>query len=82
MRINGELTRVTDVPVIKPEDMEKIAKEVMQQRTWEHFDQTNEADFAYSIPNLGRFRVNGYRQRSTIGMVFRLVRSHARPSVS
>ncbi len=78
MRINGELTRVTDVPVIKPEDMVKIAKEVMQERTWKHFDETNEADFAYSIPNLGRFRVNGYRQRSTIGMVFRLVRSHAR----
>ena len=50
----------------------------MQQRTWDHFEKTNEADFAYSIPDLGRFRVNGYRQRSTIGMVFRLVRSHAR----
>ena len=55
-----------------------IAKEIMQQRTWEHFDATNEGDFAYSIPDLGRFRVNAYRQRSTIGMVFRLVRSHAR----
>jgi twitching motility protein PilT len=78
MRINGELTRVTDVPVIKPEDMVKVAKEVMQERTWDHFEKTSEADFAYSIPNLGRFRVNAYRQRSTIGMVFRLVRSHAR----
>jgi len=66
MRINGELTRVTDVRD-QAEDMVKIAKEVMQERTWKHFDETNEADFAYSIPNLGRFRVNGYRQRSTMG---------------
>ena len=78
MRINGELTRVTDAPVIKPDDMVQITKEIMQERTWDHFEETNEADFAYSIPNLGRFRVNAYRQRSTIGMVFRLVRSHAR----
>jgi twitching motility protein PilT len=78
MRINGELTRVTDVPVIKPDEMAAIAKEIMQERTWARFEETNEGDFAYSIPSLGRFRVNAYRQRSTIGMVFRLVRSHAR----
>ena len=78
MRVNGELTRIADAPVIKADDMVRIAKEIMQQRTWDHFDATNEGDFAYSIPDLGRFRVNAYRQRSTIGMVFRLVRSHAR----
>ena len=78
MRVNGQLTRVTDAPVISADDMVLIAKEVMQPRTWNHFEETNEADFAYSIQDLGRFRVNAYRQRSTIGMVFRLVRSHAR----
>jgi len=78
MRVNGELSRVADSAVIKADDMVRIAKEIMQQRTWDHFDATNEGDFAYSIPELGRFRVNAYRQRSTIGMVFRLVRSHAR----
>ena len=78
IRVNGQLQRIADMPVIKAEDMATIAREIMQQRTWDHFDQTNEADFAYSIEGLGRFRVNAYRQRSTIGMVFRLVRSHAR----
>jgi len=78
MRINGDLTRIADSPVIKAEDMVQVTKQIMQQRTWDHFEETNEADFAYSIADLGRFRVNAYRQRSTIGMVFRLVRSHAR----
>ena len=78
MRINGELIRMTEEPVIKADDMVRITKQVMQPRTWDHFEATNEADFAYSIADLGRFRVNAYRQRSTIGMVFRLVRSHAR----
>ena len=56
MRINGELSRVNDSPVIKADDMSRIAKEIMQQRTWDNFDSTNEGDFAYSIPGLGRFR--------------------------
>ena len=55
--------------------MVRIAKEIMQQRTWDQFDATNEGDFAYSVPELGRFRVNAYRQRGSIGMVFRRVRS-------
>lgn len=78
MRVNGELTRVPDAPAIAADDMVAIAKDIMQPRTWTHFEETNEGDFAYAITNLGRFRVNAYRQRGTIGMVFRLVRSHAR----
>jgi twitching motility protein PilT len=78
IRVNGVLSRVGGEAIIMPDDMVRIAKDIMQERTWEHFEDTNEADFAYSISNLGRFRVNAYRQRSTVGMVFRLVRSHAR----
>ncbi|MFL6295495.1 MAG: hypothetical protein ACJ75M_06635 [Actinomycetes bacterium] len=35
--------------------------------------QTNEADFAYSLPGVGRFRVNAFRQRGSVGMVLRRV---------
>ena len=37
------------------------------------FARTNEADFAYSVPGLGRFRVNAFRSRGSAGMVFRRV---------
>ena len=77
-RVNGDLARLPDVPGPLPEDLERVAWSIMQDRTWAHFEETNEADFAYSIPNLGRFRVNAFRQRGTIGLVFRLVRSTAR----
>lgn len=50
----------------------------MPPRLWEHFEEHFEADFAYSVADLGRFRVNVFRQRGTVGMVFRLVRSTAR----
>ncbi|MEE8546770.1 MAG: PilT/PilU family type 4a pilus ATPase, partial [bacterium] len=39
----------------------------------ERFKRSNELDIAYSVPGLGRFRVNIFMQRGTIGMVFRLI---------
>jgi twitching motility protein PilT len=34
---------------------------------------SSEADFAHSLSGLGRFRVNAYRQRGSVGLVFRRV---------
>jgi twitching motility protein PilT len=35
--------------------------------------ESNEADFAYAIPGVGRFRVNAFRQRGSVGVVCRRV---------
>ncbi len=78
IRVNGDLIRLHDVQALAPSDLEALAREIMPARIWEGFEANYEADFAYSIEGLGRFRVNGYRQRSSVGMVFRLVRSSAR----
>jgi twitching motility protein PilT len=37
------------------------------------FDETREVDLAYGIPGLGRFRVNAFQQRGTVGIVFRVI---------
>ena len=78
LRINGNLIRLLDEDNPLPEELEKIAEEVMDGRIWEGFVARQEADFAYSLTGLGRFRVNAFRQRGTVGLVFRLVRSGAR----
>jgi twitching motility protein PilT len=78
IRVNGDLIRLGEEPAPQPADLEEIAKEIMAGRIWDKFEDTWEADFAYAILDLGRFRVNAYRQRGSIGMVFRLVRSSAR----
>ena len=39
----------------------------------EEFARSGEADFAHSVAGLGRFRVNVYRQRGSVGMVIRRV---------
>jgi twitching motility protein PilT len=49
--------------------------EVLRDRPdlWQEFLDTNEADFAHSIPGVGRFRVNAFRARGSAGLVFRRV---------
>jgi twitching motility protein PilT len=74
VRINGFLRRVSDESAIEGADMEKLARAIMHERVWQRFETTFEADFAYSVSQLGRFRVNAFRQRGTVSMVFRHVR--------
>ena len=45
----------------------------MSDKQIRRFSETNEIDFAYSAPNLGRFRVNVYRQRGSISIAMRQV---------
>jgi twitching motility protein PilT len=45
----------------------------MNESQRETFKQKREIDMAHSIPGLGRFRVNIFQQRSTIGMVMRVI---------
>ncbi len=78
IRVHGDLIRLTDEVGPQPAELEGIAREIMPERIWDGFEKSYEGDFAYAIMGLGRFRVNAYRQRGSIGMVFRLVRSSAR----
>jgi twitching motility protein PilT len=46
----------------------------MAEGRWRDFLERNEADLAYSLPRLARFRVNVFRQRGSVSVVLRLVR--------
>jgi len=74
VRLNGVLRRVSNEVAVTGDYMVLLAQEIMHERVWERFEQTLEADFSYSVTNLGRFRVNAFRQRGTVSMVFRHVR--------
>ncbi len=78
VRVNGDLLRLRDEPIIAAADVEHLARTITQERTWKEFEAHFESDFAYSVPQLGRFRVNAFRQRGSIGMVFRRVHSVTR----
>ncbi len=78
VRINGRLRKL-QAPEVSPEDTEHMVRQVLRSDLIGTFESTSEADFAYSIEGLGRFRVNAFRQRGSAGIVFRRVAIGAPP---
>jgi twitching motility protein PilT len=76
MRVDGRLITV-DGPTITPEMAENLLREVIRPDLHQEFQKRNEADFGYSLSGVGRFRVNAFRQRGSIGMVLRRVQAGA-----
>ncbi|WP_448629904.1 hypothetical protein [Cellulomonas soli] len=72
VRVDGRLRKL-QVPELRPSDTERMLEEVLPDDLVEEFRHKHEADFAYSVPGVGRFRVNAYQARGTYGMVFRRV---------
>ena len=79
MRVNGTLRRIDGEADLTPEQTAAMAAEIMPAKAQARFADGYDADFAHMIAGLGRFRVNAFRQRGTVAMIFRHVRS-ATPS--
>jgi twitching motility protein PilT len=74
VRIDGDLKPITALPPLSQSDTERFARHVMDQRSVDRFfGEGHEADFAYAINGVGRFRVNAFRQRGSVGLVCRRV---------
>ncbi len=78
VRIDGRLRKL-QAPELTADDTEHMVRQVLRSDLVEYFERTCEADFAYAIEGLGRFRVNAFRQRGSAGMVFRRVAIGADP---
>ena len=72
VRVSGTLVP-TPFPSMASLDCHNAAIEIMDDKQKGVLDATGEVDFAYSEPGVGRFRVNVYRQRGSIGIAARLV---------
>jgi twitching motility protein PilT len=72
MRVNGQLITMNYDRLLPP-DTESIMDEVMNDFQRKKFDELGEWDMSFSIAELGRYRVNAYRQRGTAAAAFRVV---------
>ncbi|MGN0426424.1 MAG: type IV pilus twitching motility protein PilT [Agathobacter sp.] len=72
-RDHGVLTELDQFDRIMPELAEKLVTSMMGERQKEILAEKGEVDFAYSISELGRFRVNVFKQRGSYAAVLRLV---------
>ncbi len=72
VRINGKL-QTLDFPRMMPPDTMAAVMEVMNDQQREIFEEKGEIDMSYAVPEMGRFRVNAFKQRGTAAMAIRLV---------
>ncbi len=78
LRVNGTLEQIATDPVTI-DLMEQIVSQVLNEKQKERFFSKNEMDLALSVAKLGRFRINLYRQRGTIGIAIRAVNTTILP---
>lgn len=72
MRVNGHLITM-DYQRMLPPDTEKLLLEIMDEGQRARFEEKGEHDMSFSIPELGRYRVNAYKQRGSVAIALRLV---------
>jgi len=76
IRISG-LLQPLDHVVLGAEECNALSGAMMGAKEREELDRKGEVDFAYSVPGLGRFRVNIHRQRGTLGIAARRILPNA-----
>ncbi|MBI3291737.1 MAG: PilT/PilU family type 4a pilus ATPase [Elusimicrobia bacterium] len=72
LRVDGKLKPIPNV-TLTPKETQAIAWGLMNEVQRQAFSERHEADLAYSVSGIGRFRVNIYQQRGTINIAFRRV---------
>jgi twitching motility protein PilT len=73
VRQSGALLPLDREP-LSHDEMEAIGTAIVPHERIERFEAAGEVDFAYSLPGVGRFRVNVFRQRGSVSAVFRTLR--------
>ncbi len=73
IRVNGELRPVSGVNRLSQEETLEMAFSMMSNRQKMHFKEHFEVDIGYGVSGLGRFRVNIFQQRGSIGIVARVI---------
>ena len=73
LRIYGGLIPVKNQERLTPDEITKIAMRIMSDQQKEVFRAAHQLDMAYSVPGLGRFRINIFQQRGATGIVFRVI---------
>lgn len=70
LRVRGDLERVK-FKVLENDELKAMLYEITSEDKIKIFEETGDADFAYEIPGLARYRANFYQQKNGIGAAFR-----------
>ena len=75
VRLDGEMTPVPGCRALSSQETEQLLLSIAPPRAREEFQRRHDADFAYEIEGLSRFRCNLFVDRKGMGGVFRVIPS-------
>lgn len=70
MKIEGETIPINN-QILSSEMVKKIIYSLMSEANIKTFEETLELNFGHGVPNIGKFRINVFRQRGSVAMVAR-----------
>lgn len=73
LRIYGTLVPIKNQERLTPDEVANIAMRLMNDQQKEIFKTAHQLDTSYSVPGLGRFRINIFQQRGATGIVLRVI---------
>ena len=74
IRVNGDVRKI-NLPPLEHKEVHALVYDIMNDRQRKQYEESLECDFAFSIPNLARFRVNAFNQERGAAAVFRTIPS-------
>ncbi len=73
IRVHGDLRPVTELPIFNGSQIRQMIFSILTQKQREKFEDDLELDTSYALPGRGRFRVNVFLQRDSVGCVMRAI---------
>jgi twitching motility protein PilT len=73
LRLNGNLHRMDSYPPLEPDQLQRMIYSILTQKQRERLEQDLELHVSHAVPGKGRFRVNVYFQRDSLGAAFRMI---------
>jgi len=73
LRHRGELAPADGWSVLADAELRDLLAEVAGAEQWKEFEEQHDADFAYGLPGVARFRANYFVQNHGVGAVFRVI---------
>jgi twitching motility protein PilT len=73
IRVDGHLRPMDGYEPLTPSDLRRMVYAILTQRQREKFEAALELDTSHSVPGVGRFRLNVFVQRDSVGAVLRAI---------
>ncbi|MFY9327065.1 MAG: type IV pilus twitching motility protein PilT [Georgfuchsia sp.] len=72
IRVHGDVRRI-NLPPLEHKDVHAMLYDIMNDGQRKVYEENLDIDFSFAVPNLARFRVNGFVQHRGAGAVFRTI---------